>query len=66
MGDQAMAAADASVPSVDQAGVLEEAELVEVAGGIGANGDRGPQNTSDGPGSGWWNGPGRRSQVSGR
>ena len=59
MGDQAMAAADDSVPSVDQAGVPREAELDDVAGGIGANCEQGPQNTSDGSGSGWWNGPSR-------
>jgi len=57
MGDQAMTVVDDSMPSVDQADVLEEAEQGEVAGGIGANCEQGPQNTSDGSGSGWWNGP---------
>lgn len=59
MGDQAMAVADDSVPSVDQADVLEEAAQDEVAGGIGGNCEQGPQNTSDGSGPGWRNGPSR-------
>ena len=66
MGDQAVTAADDSVPSVDQAGVPGEVELDEVAGGIGASCEQGPQNTSDGSGSRWRNGPSRSSQVSGR
>ena len=66
MGDQAMAAAEDSALSVDRAGVLEEAALDEVAGGIGANCEQEPQNVSDGSGSRWWNGPGRGSQVFGR
>ena len=59
MRDQAMTTADDSVPSVDQAGVPGEPELDEVARGSGANSEQGPQNTSDGSGSGWWNGPSR-------
>ena len=58
MGDQAMTLADDSVPSVNQVDVLEEAAHDEGAGGIGANCEQGPQNTSDGSGSGWRNGPG--------
>lgn len=59
MGDQAMAVADDSVPSVDQADVLEEAAQDEVGGGIGGNCEQGPHNTSDGSGPGWRNGPSR-------
>ena len=59
MGDQAITAADDSVPSVDQANVLEETAQDEVAGGIGANCEQGPQHTSDGSGPGWRNGPSR-------
>ncbi|MDE0711810.1 MAG: hypothetical protein OXH60_06715 [Rhodospirillales bacterium] len=59
MRDQAMTAADDSVPSVDQAGVPGEAELDEVVCGSGANCEPGPQNTCEGSGSDWWNGPSR-------
>ena len=52
MADQAMTAGNDSVPSVDQAGVLEKAELDEAAGGIGANCEQRPQNMSDG--FGFW------------
>lgn len=59
MDDRAMAAADDSVPSVNQAGVPGAIERAEVAGGSGASCEQGPQNPSDGSGSGWWKGPGR-------